>query len=72
MHSPGQFWAWGSCKFYTSHIIGSRSLQNLIIKDNTITDQCSLQKLVVKEAVAKIGYSIQGLVAKVKDTVANG
>ena len=29
-------------------------------------------KQVVKGTMAKIGYSIQGIVAKVKDTVANG
>ena len=35
-----------------------------------VTDQH--QKPVVKETMAKIGYSIQGLVAKVKGAVANG
>ena len=39
-------------------------------KDNT--DQFRSQKQVVKGTMAKIGYSIQGTVAKVKDTVANG
>ena len=32
----------------------------------------NIKKEVVKETMPKIGYSVQGLVAKVKDTVANG
>ena len=48
---------------------GSRSLQNLVA-----ISQRSWRPLLTLKAgciMAKIGYSIQGLVAKVKDTVAN-
>ena len=51
---------------------GYRSLQNLVAISQSITDPLLMLKQVVKEIMAKIGYLVQGLVAKVEDTVANG
>ena len=56
---------------YLIIIRGSQSIQNLVAIFQNITDQWWSQEPVVKET--KIATpTVQGLVAKVKDTVANG
>ena len=51
---------------------GSRSLQNLVAISQRSWRPLLTLKTSCKGNNGKIGYSIQGLVAKVKDTVANG
>ena len=53
-------------------IRGSRSLQNLVAISQKYCQPLLTIKAGVWEVMAKIGYSIQKVVAKVKDTVANG
>ena len=60
----------GCCQGFPKHIKSCSHFSKILLITADI--KTLILKQVVKEAMGKIAYSVQGLVAKVKDTIADG